>query len=135
MLYNLLQQTQKWLDEHGLYQIVMVLNQLEFRAFFAVVISFVIVLMFGNRTILWLLKQKIGDAPEFWVPMAMQPEVRPPSAGALRARFADMRMLHARDIRWLDMVGRLQEGTSVAEAAAALDVVGRRLQTETVKAG
>ena len=60
--------------------------------------------------------------------MAMQPEVRPPSAGALRERFPDMRMLHARDGGWLDMVGRLREGTSVAKAAAALDVVGRRLQ-------
>src|SRR5918996_695998 len=70
----------------------------------------------------------LGDAPELWVPMAMQPEVRPPSAGALRERFPDMRMLHARDVRWLDMVGRLQKGTSVAEAAAPLDVVGRRLQ-------
>jgi predicted permease len=70
----------------------------------------------------------LGDAPEMWVPMAMQPEVRPPSAGALRERFPDMNMLHARDGGWLDMVGRLNEGTSVAEAAAALDVVGRRLQ-------
>ena len=49
MLYTLLQQTQKWLDDHGLYQIVMVLNQLEFRAFFAVVVSFTIVLLFGKR--------------------------------------------------------------------------------------
>jgi len=71
---------------------------------------------------------ELGEAPELWVPMAMQPEVRPPSAGALRQRFADMRMLHVRDVRWLDMVGRLPEGTSVADAAAALDVVGRRLQ-------
>ena len=45
-------------------------------------------------------------------------------------RFPDMRMLHVRDVRWLDMVGRLQEGTSVAEATAALDVVGRRLQAD-----
>lgn len=66
MLYTLLQQSQTWLDEHGLYQIVMVLNQLEFRAFFAVVFSFAIVLAFGKRTIRWLLKQKIGDAPEFY---------------------------------------------------------------------
>jgi predicted permease len=60
--------------------------------------------------------------------MAMQSEVRPPSAGALRQRFADKQMLHARDVRWLDMVGRLRDETSVAEATAALDVVGRRLQ-------
>jgi predicted permease len=37
-------------------------------------------------------------------------------------------MLHARDVRWLSTVGRLKEGVSPADAAAALDVVGRRLQ-------
>ncbi|HTG99619.1 MAG TPA: ABC transporter permease [Vicinamibacterales bacterium] len=70
----------------------------------------------------------LGDAAEVWVPMAVQPEVRPPSAGALRQRFADMRLLEARDVRWLAMIGRLRQGTSATEAAAALDVVGRRLQ-------
>jgi phospho-N-acetylmuramoyl-pentapeptide-transferase len=66
MLFNLVNEMQHWLEERGLYHLVMVLNQLEFRAFFAVVLSFVIVLAFGNRTIRWLLKQKIGDAPEFY---------------------------------------------------------------------
>ena len=37
-------------------------------------------------------------------------------------------MLHVRDLRWLSMVGRLKEGVSVADAAAAFDVVARRLQ-------
>jgi len=68
MLYNLVNATQQWLEDRGLYDLVMVLNQLEFRAFFAVVFSFAIVLMFGKRTIRWLLKQKIGDAPEFYNP-------------------------------------------------------------------
>jgi putative ABC transport system permease protein len=71
---------------------------------------------------------ELGDAAEVWVPMALQPEVRPPSAGALRLRFPDMRMLQARDLRWLSMVGRLRQGSSVAQSAAAIDVVGRRLQ-------
>lgn len=66
MLYNLLQVTQRWLDAHGLYGFVQVLNQLEFRAFAAVVLSFGIVLAFGKRVIRWLLKQKIGDVPEFY---------------------------------------------------------------------
>jgi putative ABC transport system permease protein len=70
----------------------------------------------------------LGDASEIWVPMAMQPEVRPPSAGALRQRFPNMRLLEARDVRWLGMVGRLRDGVSVAEAKSAFDVVGRRLQ-------
>lgn len=66
MLYNLFQQTRNWLDHVGLYQYVQVLDQLEFRAFVAVVMSFAIVLLLGKRTIRWLLKQKIGDAPEFY---------------------------------------------------------------------
>lgn len=70
----------------------------------------------------------VDDAAELWVPMALQPEVRPPSAGPLRQRFPDLRMLHVRDVRWLSMVGRLRESVSLADAAAALDVVGRRLQ-------
>ena len=71
---------------------------------------------------------ELGDAAEVWLPMAMQPEVRRPSAGALRQRFPDMRLLEARDVRFLGMIGRLRAGTSATEAAAALDVVGRRLQ-------
>ncbi len=70
----------------------------------------------------------LGDASEFWVPMAMQPEVRPPSAGSLRQRFPNMRLLEARDVRWLGMIGRLREGMTIAEAKSAFDVVGRRLQ-------
>lgn len=86
MLYNLVQQTQQWLEAHGLYQIVMVLNQLEFRAFFAVVMSFVIVLLFGKRTIQWLMKQKIGDAPEFYnadVNRLMASKASTPTMGGL----------------------------------------------------
>ncbi len=65
MLYNLLQATESWLTEMGLYRFVQVLHQLEFRAFFAVVFSFLLVMAFGKRTIGWLIKQKIGDSPEF----------------------------------------------------------------------
>ena len=66
MLYNLLTETGDWLDNIGLYPLLQVLHQLEFRAFAAVILSFALVLMFGKRTILWLLKQKIGDSPEFY---------------------------------------------------------------------
>jgi len=66
MLYSLVNSSQNWLVERGLYPLVMVLNQLEFRAFFAVVLSFVVVLAFGKRAIRWLTRQKIGDAPEFY---------------------------------------------------------------------
>ena len=73
---------------------------------------------------------QLGDSPELWVPMAMQEEVRPPSAGALRQRLGGLRMLGVRDVRWLSMIGRLRDGTSVADTAAALDNVGRGLQAE-----
>jgi phospho-N-acetylmuramoyl-pentapeptide-transferase len=66
MLFNLIDHYSTWLDKIGLFSILQVLYQLEFRAFFAVVLSFAIVLTFGKRTIRWLLKQKIGDAPEFY---------------------------------------------------------------------
>ena len=77
----------------------------------------------------------LGDAPEVWVPMALQPEARPPSAGALRQRMSisttgrvvGLRMLDFRDISWLELVGRLKDGASLAQTAAALDVVGRQL--------
>ena len=66
MLYNLLQATDNWLDRVGLHSLLQVLYQLEFRAFFAVVFSFFVVLLLGRRTIRWLIRQKIGDAPEFY---------------------------------------------------------------------
>ena len=66
MLYNLLQATDDWLDRIGLHTVLQVLYQLEFRAFFAVVFSFAVVLLLGRRTIRWLIRQKIGDAPEFY---------------------------------------------------------------------
>jgi phospho-N-acetylmuramoyl-pentapeptide-transferase len=66
MLYNLLLEYQAQLDEVGLWRFVRVFDQLEFRAFAAVVLSFLLVLLFGRRTIRWLLRQKIGDSPEFY---------------------------------------------------------------------
>lgn len=68
MLFNLVQNptVQDWLDQVGLYRLLQVMNQLEFRAFFAVVLSFALVLGTGRRTIRWLRRMKVGDAPEFY---------------------------------------------------------------------
>ena len=66
MLYNILQNADSWLDEMGLYSLLQVLYQLEFRAFSAVLLSFGLVLLCGRPVIRWLLRQKIGDAPEFY---------------------------------------------------------------------
>jgi phospho-N-acetylmuramoyl-pentapeptide-transferase len=86
MLYNLLQLTGDWLDDIGLFRFFKVMYQLEFRAFFAVVFSFAIVLLFGKRVIHWLLKQKIGDAPEFYhedVNKLMAAKAATPTMGGL----------------------------------------------------
>jgi phospho-N-acetylmuramoyl-pentapeptide-transferase len=68
MLYWLTELLQGWLDDRGLFPLVMVMYQQEFRAFGAVLLSFVLVLAFGRRVIRWLARQKIGDAPEFYNP-------------------------------------------------------------------
>ena len=91
MLYTLVNASQNWLVERGLYPLVMVLNQLEFRAFLAVVMGFVIVLMLGKRTINWLKKQKIGDAPEFYredVNKLMEGKAATPTMGGILICFA-----------------------------------------------
>jgi len=68
MLYHLLIQTDDWLDKIGLHSLLQVFYYLEFRAFVAVICSFLFVLLFGKKTIRWLVKQKIGDSPEFYHP-------------------------------------------------------------------
>lgn len=65
MFYNLVQEHQTWLEENGLFSALQVFLRLEFRAFFAVIFSFLMVLAFGKRTVRWLVKQKIGDVSEF----------------------------------------------------------------------
>lgn len=59
--------------------------------------------------------------------MALQPEVRPPSAGVRRA-IRGTRMFGVRDLRWLNIVGRLREGHTLQESQSALDVVASRLR-------
>ena len=48
-----------WIQPEGLF------NGVIFRAAAAIMIAFVIVLALGRPVILWLLKQKVGDRPEF----------------------------------------------------------------------
>ena len=65
MLFNLVELAQNWLDERGLYAVVQVMYQLEFRAFLAVLMAFAIVRLAGPAVIGWLRGRKIGDNPEF----------------------------------------------------------------------
>ncbi|HUE86149.1 MAG TPA: ABC transporter permease [Vicinamibacterales bacterium] len=68
----------------------------------------------------------LGQVPDAWVPMALQPEVRPPSAG-LRRSLGTSDLLNVRDVSWLNIVGRLQEGTTQDTVAASLDVLATQL--------
>jgi phospho-N-acetylmuramoyl-pentapeptide-transferase len=65
MLYDLFRWAHPWLESRMPYKILQVLHQVEFRAFGAALLSFVLVLLLGKRTIRWLLGQKIQDNPEF----------------------------------------------------------------------
>ena len=49
----------RWLGGLGVFRWV------EFRAVMAVIVSFFLVLLFGRRTIAWLIRQKIGDTADF----------------------------------------------------------------------
>ena len=69
----------------------------------------------------------LGAAPEMWAPSALQPELRPPSAGVRRG-LGSSNLLTARGLRWMNMVGRLAAGQSIASAAAAADAVALRLE-------
>ena len=69
----------------------------------------------------------VGRAPDVWVPMALQQEVRPPTAG-LRRSLGNSDLLGTRGPRWLSAVGRLKPGSDLAHTLAGLDVVARRLQ-------
>ncbi len=49
----------------------------------------------------------VGRAPDVWLPMALQQEVRPPSAG-LRRALGGSDLLGQRGPRWLSMVARIR---------------------------
>ena len=52
---------------------------------------------------------RLGRAPDVWLPMALQQEVRPPSAG-LRRSLGSADLLSARGPRWLSIVAEAQTG-------------------------
>lgn len=66
MLFNLIDAFQDQLESLGLWSALQVLYQEEFRALAAVLVAFTLVMLFGRRTIAWLVRLKIGDSPEFY---------------------------------------------------------------------
>ena len=71
----------------------------------------------------------LGRAPEVWVPMALQPDVRPPSAGVRRS-LGHANLLGVRDVGWLNMIGRLRSSSSIEQASSAMNVVAQRLSAD-----
>ena len=66
MLFNLIDVLQNRLESLGLWSVLQVFYQEEFRALAAVLIAFAGVMLFGRRTIAWLIRLKVGDSPEFY---------------------------------------------------------------------
>jgi len=65
MIVNLVTALEEWLLARGLFRFVRVFTFVEFRAILAVVTSFLCVMVASRPMIRWLLKHKVGDAPEF----------------------------------------------------------------------
>jgi predicted permease len=68
----------------------------------------------------------LGRTPDVWAPMALQSELRPPTAG-VRRQLGNANLLAVRGVRWLNMVGRLKPGETTTHASSSLDVVAARL--------
>ena len=61
MFYILTTRFQDWLDSVGLYRVIQVFTQLEFRAMAAVLASFFMAILFAPKTIARLRHLKVGD--------------------------------------------------------------------------
>ena len=68
-----------------------------------------------------------GMAPSAWFPLALQQEIRPPSA-ALRRRLGSLDLLGARGSGWLSMVGRLHPASTRDQVASGLATLAERLR-------
>lgn len=86
MLFYLVDRFQDTLDGMGLGGLVSISYQVEFRALFAVLLSFAATLWVAPRTIRWLAAKKIGDNPEFYnkdVNELMKSRAGTPSMGGI----------------------------------------------------
>jgi predicted permease len=65
----------------------------------------------------------VGSSPAFWVPLAMHDQVMPSFT------FEGQSLFYARGCDWLDLVGRLEPGRTVAEAEAEARALAGREAT------
>ncbi len=65
--------------------------------------------------------ETVGDAPDFWVPMAMQAQL-----------MAGRDWLTRREAGWVRIIARLKSGLSAAQAEASLNVLFHHLLTQDV---
>ena len=143
MLYELVERWQSWLDSVGLYPLVQVMFQLEFRAFFAVLVSFALVLGLMPALIRVLRAVKVADDPEFYgkdLNALMASKRGTPSMGgillcgsvlATTALLADV--VHSRYVHvcmvvlaWLAAVGAWDDWMKLTEATRAKRNGGKR---------
>jgi predicted permease len=69
--------------------------------------------------------ESVGDVPDFWVPLDMQPQVYPTSRNMLADDPG-----RVDKVMWLHAFGRLKPGVSRPQAQANVDVVFRRIVAE-----
>ncbi len=62
MLYVLIDHFRAWLQDHRVWWMFRILDQLSFRALAAAALAFFVVLLAGKPVIRWLRRKKIGDA-------------------------------------------------------------------------
>ncbi len=136
MLFYLVDQLQNWLDQIGLGGVVSVMYQVEFRALFAVLLSFAATLWVAPRTIRWLAAKKIGDRPEFYnktINELMKERVGTPTMGGLfvigtllGTAFLLADVVHSRYVQlafvaalWLACVGAIDDWLKLTKANRA----------------
>ncbi|QQE10149.1 phospho-N-acetylmuramoyl-pentapeptide-transferase [Planctomycetota bacterium] len=86
MIYLLYSFFRDFINSSSILGPLNVFQWIEFRAVASIVLSFLIVVTFGKRTILWLVKQKVGDNPEFYhkdLNQLMKQKANTPTMGGL----------------------------------------------------
>jgi hypothetical protein len=71
------------------------------------------------------LGETVGDAPDFWAPLDMQPQIYPTNRGMLADDPGRIEK-----VMWLHVFGRLKPGVSRRQAQANVDVVFRQIVSE-----